>query len=672
MRACDKNVLIFSTMLGVMLCTRASAERATDELSRLGSLLPNTAEMCVDARLDEIASTARELEEACAEYGQMVGRKQGDIVYRASNLVLFKQYVDGAIERGFEIRKAIANIYPASRQHTAAYRYLQLMGTLIDLSGRLRYLLVDALDEAAGELVMHEAEREQLLDILIRAQSSSGATVMAPLLSDPPPGSRARVPSSQLRAKILELIAVSAQNDLLPQVATYMRKSTTPAENVVLAAEVIRRVGLPQDVRPGQDPVLPRPAITAAELRNLLSKRPIARSREKLLARRDELIRWADNRARSGVTDEPYRLGNARIRPGDWLLMRNPSPYNLFTDLSPGLFTHVGIVALEKGADGIKRMVIVDLPDRGRMPATNADAFVKRTRHYVFVRYSDPAKAAEMGRIAASMIGNETQFDLSFRTDRVLALERQQLAGKKIHTYCAGLLLLAALQSGLPRGELFPIPERAAGGRTSENLAKLGMSIGDDFVSPSGALFSSRLEIVGRREPLYEPTREIEEAIYDYFAKSIMTRSLNPSSDMYQSLRLKLAEASRSNPLLATALAGAVGVHADTDLVAGAKATAVIEALDEVAYGASRQFMSASRALRAGSPPMLKQNGVPAHTIRDYERYQNRHADLFHRWEHEQISPRQLRIELVRYYTDLGKRNLDARFFQTPAPAKAP
>jgi hypothetical protein len=46
--------------------------------------------------------------------------------------------------------------------------------------------------------------------------------------------------------------------------------------------------------------------------------------------------------------------------------MRNPSPYNLFTDLAPGLFTHVGVVAVETGSDGKRRMVVVDLPSAER------------------------------------------------------------------------------------------------------------------------------------------------------------------------------------------------------------------------------------------------------------------------------------------------------------------
>ena len=100
--------------------------------------------------------------------------------------------------------------------------------------------------------------------------------------------------------------------------------------------------------------------------------------------------------------------------------MRNPSPYNLFTDLSPGLFTHVGVVAAETGKDGIRRLVLVDLPERGTtMPATNVDAFVNRSLHYMFLRHPDPAVAKKMGDTAAAVIGAPTEFDLNFRTDHV-------------------------------------------------------------------------------------------------------------------------------------------------------------------------------------------------------------------------------------------------------------
>src|SRR4029077_16502182 len=100
--------------------------------------------------------------------------------------------------------------------------------------------------------------------------------------------------------------------------------------------------------------------------------------------------------------------------------------------------------------------------------------------------------------------GNPAEFDLNFRTDRIADLKNVDLRGHKIHTYCAGLLLLCAQQTGLPREVFFPITETTAGGHTKENIAKFGLSLGDGFVSPTGALFSPRLKIVGRNEPSYD------------------------------------------------------------------------------------------------------------------------------------------------------------------------
>ena len=130
---------------------------------------------------------------------------------------------------------------------------------------------------------------------------------------------------------------------------------------------------------------------------------------------------------------------------------------------------------------------------------------------------------------AASLIGNETQFDMTFRTDRVTDRHGQELKGKKIHTYCAGLLLLCALESGRSREEFFPIAEYPAGGKAVANLQQLGITFGADFISPTGALFSPQLEIVGRREPTYDPRREVEEAVFDHFARQLVVKDLKPA-----------------------------------------------------------------------------------------------------------------------------------------------
>jgi hypothetical protein len=305
-------------------------------------------------------------------------------------------------------------------------------------------------------------------------------------------------------------------------------------------------------------------------------------------------------------------------------------------------------------------MVLVDLPERGdHMPATNVDAFVQRSRHYLFLRHSDPEVGRKMGEAAASLIGNETQFDLNFRTDRVLELHGQPLAGKKIVTYCAGLLLLCALQSDRPREEFFPIVEFAAGGQAAANLAQLGLSFGKDFISPTGGLFSTQLKIVDRREPTYDPRREVEEAIYDHFAQQLVARKLQTSPDLYQALRLKMAEAAKHDPLLAQAIAKAANVSADTDLVSAAKAAAVVESLDEIAYGASGEFLKALDEIRAAPVERPRRGAQRAPP----QPYRQRHARLDQLWQKGQISRRQLRVELVQYYVAQGKQQLDRRFF---------
>ena len=466
---------------------------------------------------------------------------------------------------------------------------------------------------------------------------------------------------------------MSGQKDLLPELGRFIADPSTQAPLMIKTIEAIRRVGLPQDPRAGQDPTLPAPDLTAAQVRAALLRLPATLPGD-LSARCTALLNWANDRIAHGVpADQPYQIGLMAVQPGDWLLMRNPSPYNLFTDLSPGLFTHVGVVAWEKGADGRGRMVLVDLPERGsKIDATNVETFVKRSRHYLFLRHKDPAVAAKLGEAAASMIGNPSKFDLNFRTDRVLELANQPLAGKTIHTYCAGLLLLCGLQTTEPRESFFPVVEYYRPGLCADNLATLGLSFGKDFVSPTGALFSPSMKIIGRREPNYDPQHEVEEGIYEHFATKLTQQPITVSPDLFQSLRMKVAAAAKQNTVLAEALAQAAGVGSDVDLLAAARAAAVVEILDEVAYGNSGQFSAAFDALKCGPIELLASQGRTPQAIDIVQQYRRLHAGLFQLWNQRQLTPRALRIELVKYYLAQGRRQIDQRFFTTVAatPAK--
>jgi hypothetical protein len=171
------------------------------------------------------------------------------------------------------------------------------------------------------------------------------------------------------------------------------------------------------------------------------------------------------------------------------------------------------------------------------------------------------------------------------------------------------------------------------------------------------------MQIAGRCEPNYDPRREVEEAIFDYFATRLVTQRLNVSPDLYQTLRLKVASATKQNPLLAQAFAQAAGVSPEMDLVAAAKAVAVVETLDEVAYGNSGQFLKALDALKSGPIAGPMRRGVQSAEVATTVRLRQQHAGLFDLWQQGRLSPRALRIELTKYYIAQGKRQIDQRFF---------
>lgn len=685
-------------MLGLLLAlvaaTRAEAADPRDTalegwLTELERALPREPRAFSPEANERLAKAAAAIEQWGALAAWVEKSNSTQTLASVRRLLAAKSRVDRLLDAALESRRQFAALDRDSLERDALRAYLTTTSQLIDLSGRLRYLQVDLLNAALPRLSRQPADFARLLDLLIAERSTVGAYLLSQQLLQPaapqqPPQQpetprglrtlRQRItanrpvvnePNPGVSEKLLELARVAPDTALLPQLADALDDGRLSPDMTIAVAETIRRIGLPQEPRPGTTDENEIPPITPRELYDYVSRVPEARVSGPWRGRRRELLAWLGKIAREGITEGRYRIGSFEVQPGDWLLMRNPSPYNLFTDLSPGLFTHVGVVALERGSDGIQRMVLVDLPERGsNIPATNVETYVMRTLHYCFLRHPDPQVAAAMGQAAAEVIGNESQFDLNFRTDRVAALAEGSLKGKKVHTYCAGLLLLCALKSEAPREEFFPIAEFPAGGRTTANLAQLGLSIGDNFISPTGAIFSQKLQLVGRREPMYDPRREVEEAIFDHFAQLLATQTLAPSPNLFQALRLKMAEAAKDNPLLAQALAKAAQVNAETDLVSAAKAAAVVETLDEIAYSCSGDCLDARDSLRAGPLETMSAAGYDAQDIAAAKAYRGRHADLYDKLRQNSITPRRLRIGLVDYYITLGKNELERRFFR--------
>jgi hypothetical protein len=544
---------------------------------------------------------------------------------------------------------------------------LHASSELIELAGRLRYSLHDAIETASFVLDPHPTEFRGMIRLLTEQRVQIAASTLAYALLDPDEESGAVPFSDEVKSGVLQLCRVSQDPQVVIFVAEFLRQPSVSAELALAAMEAIRQLGLPQTPREEQTERasdLSPPATTAGELLEILDRLEPQFVSDAQLARRDELRRWLDERHERGCTADGYRWGDAEVRVGDWLLMRNPSPYNRFTDLGIGLFTHVGVVAEEVDERGVRRLVIVEVPERrARIPATNVDAYLQRTLHFVFLRHSDPQVAAGMGYTAASLIGNECQFDLTFRTDRVAALKGRSLEGVPIHTYCAGLLLICADATGRPRDEFFPIEERSAGAQFLSNLQRLGMSIGDGFISPTAPLFSSELRIVGEREPMYDPGREVKEAIYDHFADGMRFRELRPSPDMYQQLRESVASLAKTQPWLRRAIARAADVSEQLDLEAASRAAAVVETLDEIANAAALDFERSRMAILMGPSEVLHEQGLPAEELKDLMELRREHAELLDDWLAGRLTPRELRRKLVDYYSRRGRQQLDHRFF---------
>lgn len=630
--------------------------------------VPTEARQCTPQCTREIDEATRVFEKWAADVTWNVNpANPDDVLLRLRSLILAREDIHRQLESLLGLRTQFVSQDPGPGRLATIQQYLRIAAHTIDLSGRLRYLLRDAIDNATYDLGPHPKHLNQLIDLLTEHRVAIGAAVMTYALFDPPADSGLQPFSLDERKRILNLIHVTRDYALLPDLARFIKQDDVAPELVVLAAQAIEQIGLPQDPSPDDRPQdIPPPPITAEQLREILADVNAAELDDRLQASRVGLLNWLTRRVKFGVEDDHFRLGHFEVRPGDWLLMRNPSPYNCFTDLSPGLFTHVGVVAVEEGNDGIRRFVIADLPERGdHVPSTNVEAYLVRTLHYFFVRHKDADVAKKMGEVARMLIGNKTQFDLTFQTDRVLALKGKPLENQRLNTYCAGFLLVCAQETTAPRSDFFPIPEHPPGERFLKNLSKLGISIGDNFVSPTGPVFSPKLELVGRRRPMYSPDREVKEAIYDHFGYLMIHEDLQPTQNTFQVLRTKVAGLSQSNPWLARALAKANNVSEHMDLKAAAKTAAVIETLDEIADESMNGFLAARQALYAPQPGVLEKQGVDDSEIRRIKKYQERHARILKRLVEGQVSPRTARIDLVNYYVQRGKQQLRNRFFQS-------
>lgn len=641
-------------------------------LRALEASLPQELPHLSQRPVDDIARAAELVEDEAAELAYTFTRSPDELLSRIGRVTAAKHRVDDRLFAVLDMRLQIGDMPADDQQRAAVRNFLAACSLLNDLSGRLNHQLRDLVVGASFGFAARPEFRRRLVEQVEQDESTIGVAMLAPLLIDSPRDARnrARPAGRALKRKVLAMLGKFGRSESLPFVVRCLRDPRTPDDVAVAAVDAIVRLGLPQPRLPEQETEenASSPEITLDELYQRLQEVDASRLSEAYAKHRVLLLDFLRRHREQGVDERGYWKGDFWIQPGDWVLMRNSSPYNLFTDLSPGLFTHVGVAARYRGVDGIARLVLVDLNESEvTIDPANIERELPSALYYAVLRHEDPAVARKMAEIAASVVGNPMEFDLTFETSRVTRLKGQPLEGRKITTYCAGILLLCAQETGQPREEFFPIAERPAGGRLMENVRTIGLRAGADFISPTGPLFARRMQLVHFSEPMYDPSRDIEQRIYDYFARGLSDKVLRPRQNMFQRLRQQLADASKSNSVLAEALAQAAGVHRDTDLAAAARALAVVETLDSVALTASAEFRDAMRAF--GIWP-YRRPGLPQPSDEDqtkFDQLRREHTELYRSFREGRTTLHELYKALVEHYVASGIRQIDAHFFPDSA-----
>ena len=125
----------------------------------------------------ELATAANAIEVWAAKVSLYENVRTADAVTRTTRQLLdAKRRVDRLLDNTLELRGRFVKAPVETVDRDQLRYYLRTTAKLTDLSGRLRYLLSDALNLVAGRLATTPAQRMQLLDLLIDFRSSNGAT----------------------------------------------------------------------------------------------------------------------------------------------------------------------------------------------------------------------------------------------------------------------------------------------------------------------------------------------------------------------------------------------------------------------------------------------------------------------------------------------------------------
>src|SRR5688572_29887391 len=205
--------------------TPAAANSVAQWVNQLDQLQPKEAAGYADLPLEQFAQGVSAVEYWTGQLARFEEpERQGQVLLVAEHLLAAKSRIDRQLEKALGQRIGFAAVEPDERRRMALENYLWATSSWIDLSGRLRYLLFDALTFAADEVVAEPGEYARLLDLLTQHKSSVGAVVVSSGLFDPPRSEVGAIPVSiSAKLRILQLTADSGNYELVPELARLIK-----------------------------------------------------------------------------------------------------------------------------------------------------------------------------------------------------------------------------------------------------------------------------------------------------------------------------------------------------------------------------------------------------------------------------------------------------------------
>ena len=155
-------------------------------LKRFHESVPQTASEFGSLDINALNQASDAVEQWILLWGRVAaGQMPNEQVNIMARLIDAKLFVDRELDSLLYTRTRFASLPADNQRHAALQAYLLTASKLIDLSGRLRYALVDILDDTADRLALQSGLRDRLIEMLSKKQSSVGALVMAVDLTDP-------------------------------------------------------------------------------------------------------------------------------------------------------------------------------------------------------------------------------------------------------------------------------------------------------------------------------------------------------------------------------------------------------------------------------------------------------------------------------------------------------